>query len=251
MADTEEPTPQEVNEQLVLVTGESSTGKSAALRTLKNPERWLYCNCENGKRLPFKSKFQEYRITDPYHLYEAIEHVTGNDDFDGIIIDTITMAMDIFETIYVNGADDTRAAWADYATFLRTLMNSYVTPCDKAVIILAHNKVEYDEKTMEYRVTADLKGAVGKGKGFESMFSTVVTAKKVDMKLVVDHPSHLLNPDEDDEDVGYKHCFQVRPTRATRNERIRSPMGMFPRSEPFMDNDLQLLLDHLNAYYRG
>lgn len=55
------------NDQLLLISGTSASGKSMSLRDIKNPEKWFYLNCEN-KRLPFKSKFQDYRITDCYQV---------------------------------------------------------------------------------------------------------------------------------------------------------------------------------------
>lgn len=38
-------------------------------------------------------------------------------------------------------------------------------------------------------------------------------------------------------------------TRKTLGERIRSPMGMFKTNETFIDNDAQMLLDHLKEFY--
>jgi tRNA A37 N6-isopentenylltransferase MiaA len=35
------------NTQLVLICGKTSTGKSASLMGLRNPERVAYMNCEN------------------------------------------------------------------------------------------------------------------------------------------------------------------------------------------------------------
>jgi hypothetical protein len=32
-------------------------------------------------------------------------------------------------------------------------------------------------------------------------------------------------------------------------ERIRSPMGMFPKEQTYIDNDAQVLLDHLTEFY--
>ena len=47
------------NNHLVLVSGKSSSGKSASLLDMDKPEGVMYLNCENGKKLPFKSKFKE------------------------------------------------------------------------------------------------------------------------------------------------------------------------------------------------
>jgi len=54
-----------MNDQLVLICGSSGTGKSASLINLDKPEGVIYLNTEAGKKLPFKSKFKEYTITDP------------------------------------------------------------------------------------------------------------------------------------------------------------------------------------------
>ena len=42
----------QVNDNLVLLCGKSSAGKSASLRDIKNPEGVIYLNCESGKKLP-------------------------------------------------------------------------------------------------------------------------------------------------------------------------------------------------------
>ena len=55
-----------MNNNLVLLCGKSATGKSASLQMLKNPEGVMYLNCENNKKLPFKSKFKEFTITSYY-----------------------------------------------------------------------------------------------------------------------------------------------------------------------------------------
>lgn len=66
-----------------------------------------------------------------------------------------------------------------------------------------------------------------------------------------DYKSDLLNISEEEEDLGFKYVFQTRVTKDTVNTRIRSPMGLFNKSQTFMDNDCQILLDHLNNYYRS
>ena len=54
------------NDQLALIVGYSATGKSAALRNIRDQAGWLYLNTEAGKRLPFRNNFDSYRIEDPY-----------------------------------------------------------------------------------------------------------------------------------------------------------------------------------------
>lgn len=99
----------ETNDQLVLICGYSTTGKSASLRNIPNQEKWMYLNTEAGKRLPFKNKFQQYRIEDPYQVMEAFDFA-ATQDIDGIIIDSITFLMDMYETMYVLPAANTMKA---------------------------------------------------------------------------------------------------------------------------------------------
>jgi hypothetical protein len=76
-----------------------------------------------------------------------------------------------------------------------------------------------------------------------------VNAKKMTLKDLEKFGSQLLTITDEEKEVGFKHVFQTRITKGTTGERIRSPMGMFDRSQTFIDNDCQLLLDHLKAYY--
>ncbi|TJX17778.1 MAG: hypothetical protein E5W21_35310 [Mesorhizobium sp.] len=61
--------------------------------------------------------------------------------------------------------------------------------------------------------------------------------------------SDLLTITDEDRELGFKHVFQTRITKETTGERIRSPMGMFTKEQTFIDNDCQLLLDHLAKFY--
>lgn len=69
------------------------------------------------------------------------------------------------------------------------------------------------------------------------------------MRELKDYKNDLLHITEEDEMVGFKYVFQTKITKNTTGERIRSPMGLFDRSETFMDNDAQILLDHLQKFY--
>ena len=238
----------ETNDQLVLVAGFSSTGKSASLRNIKNQEKWLYLNTEAGKRLPFKAGFQQHRITDPYQIYEAFDFGTDNPEIHGIILDSLTFLLDMYETQYVLNASNTMKAWGDFGQFFKVLMQEKVTKFSKPVIITAHVKDELDEKAMEIKTSVPVKGSL-KNNGIEAYFSTVVAAKRMTIKDLSGYSSSLLTITEEDKDLGYKHVFQTRPTKNTVGERIRSPMGLFDKSQTYMDNDVQILLDHLKEFY--
>ena len=242
-----------INDQLVLIVGESTTGKSASLRNLGDGDpvkqaRVMYLNCEAGKRLPFRNKFDSYTVTDPYQVWEAFDHARGNPDYDTIVVDTLTFLMDMFESNYVIGAANTMAQWGAYQQFYKHLMQDKVANSDKAVLFLAHTRDDLDESVGRMKTSVPVKGAL-KNNGIEAYFSTVVAAKKVTIKELEKYGSNLLTITDHERELGYKHVFQTQITKETTGERIRSPMGMFTREQTYMDNDAALLLKHLHEYY--
>jgi hypothetical protein len=243
----------ETNDQLILISGLSTTGKSASLRNIKNQEKWLYLNTEAGKRLPFRNKFISERISDPYQVVDYLEQAIQNrDQLDGIVIDSVTFLMDMFETQIINTASNTMKAWGDYAQFLKDILQRQIVQFGKPVIIIAHVREDLDEKAMEMRSAVPIKGSL-KNNGVEAYFSTVVSTKRMSLKDLEPYlkNNELLTIDEEEEALGFKYVFQTRLTKTTTGERIRSPMGMFSTTETFMNNDAQLLLDHLTSYYNG
>jgi hypothetical protein len=105
-----------------------------------------------------------------------------------------------------------------------------------------------DEAAMEMKTSVPVKGSL-KNQGIEAFFSTVVNAKKVQLKELEKYSSGLLHISEDEQELGFKHVYQTRLTKGTIGERIRSPMGMFSREQTFIDNDAQALIDHLGKFY--
>lgn len=239
---------QDINEQLVLIVGESATGKSASLMNLPNPDGVMYLNCEAGKRLPFKNKFHNFKVTDPFQIYEAFDVAREDPKYSLVAVDTITFLMDMYESVYVQGSANTMQAWGQYGQFFRTLMQEKVTTLGKPCLMLAHTKAELDEAAMEMRTSVPIKGAL-KNTGVEAFFSTVVAAKKIPLKKLEAYESDLLNITDEDRELGYKHVFQTRLTKETTGERVRSPMGLFTKAQTFIDNDAGQLLKHLNEYY--
>ncbi len=238
------------NDQLIAVVGYSSTGKSASLRNIKNQERWLYLNTESGKRLPFRNKFNRVTVTDPYHVIEYFKQAIENtDDVDGIIIDSLTFLMEMYESMYVLRAANTMQAWSQYQQFFKEIMQELVPKFGKPVIFIAHVKDETDEKTLDTKTFIPVKGAL-KGVGIEAYFSCIVAAKRMPLKDLKDYENDLLPITEEDQIVGYKHVFQTQLTKKTTGERIRGPMGLFTRKETFIDNDVQLVLDKLHEFYQ-
>ena len=115
-----------MTKRLILVVGASTCGKTSCLEGLENHEKVLYLNCESGKGLPFRNKFIKQVITEPMgeilgagsYLEQAAKHP---EMCDTIVIDSLTLLMEQFETRYVKTAPDTRAAWGSYGVMVTSL----------------------------------------------------------------------------------------------------------------------------------
>ena len=176
------------------------------------------------------------------------EAIDNRDDVDGIIVESLTFLMEMYESQYVLRAANTMKAWGDYQQYFKTLMQELVPQFGKPVIFTAHVKDETDEKTLDTRTFIPVKGAL-KGVGIEAYFSCIVSCKRLPLKELKDYTNDLLPITPDDEIQGYKHVFQTQLTKKTVGERIRGPMGLFTRAQTFIDNDCQLVLNKLHEFY--
>lgn len=237
-----------MNDHLVLIGGKSASGKSASLMNIANPEGVMYLNCESGKKLPFRSKFKEFTITDPLQIEEAFQHAETLPEIHTIVVDSLTYLMDMFESVYVLNAANTMKAWGDYSQFFKRLMQSHVAKSTKNVIFLAHTLDTLNEATMQMETCVPVKGAL-KNQGVESYFSIVLGTKKMPLKNLEQYGSDLLNITPEEEALGFKYVFQTKITKDTTNERLRGPIGLFETAETFTDNDCQKVLDRLHEYY--
>ncbi len=240
---------QPVNDHLLLICGKSAVGKSASLMTLKNPEGVMYFNCESGKKLPFKSKFKEFTITDPLDVYAGFEKAETLPEIHTIVVDSLSLLMEMFESVYVVGSANTMAQWGAYSQYFKNLMQQYVAKSTKNVIFTAHTADSLNESEMVMETKIPVKGSL-KGVSLEAYFSVIVYAKKVSLKTLKDFKTDMLVITPEDEALGYKHVYQCRLTKETVNERIRGPMGMFSQQETYTDNDAQKLIDRLKEYYQ-
>ena len=239
----------QVNDHLVLLGGKSATGKSASLMQIKNPEGVMYLNCEAGKRLPFKSKFKEFTITDPLQINEAFDAAETMPEVHTIVVDSLTYLLDMYESVYVLNSPNTMQAWGQFAQYFKTLMQQYVAKSTKNVVFIAHTLDNVNEAEMIMETKVPVKGAL-KNNGIESYFSVVIASKKVPLKTLKDYKSALLNITPEEEALGYKYVFQTRLTKETVNERLRGPLGLFDTQETYTDNNMQMIFDRLQDYYQ-
>lgn len=235
----------------MLICGESGMGKTMSLKFLKNHEGVLYLNCEGGKDLPFKNKFVNITIDDPYEIFEYIEGIIDDEKnrFHTVIVDTISFMMNKFEQTHVIGSANTQEGWGKYGNFFPKLMFDYVSKCPANVIFLGHLDAQLDEATGETRYSVPVKGALKKN-GLEAYFTTVVVAKKVKLKELSKYESSLINITEREKKLGFKHVFQTLTTKQTVGDRIRSPEDLFDDEDTYIDNNAQILIDELKKYYR-
>ena len=168
--------PIEFNDQMILIGGVSGAGKSAALRNIRNQNRWIYINTEAGKRLPFRNDFIQARIDDPYQVVTFVEEAIENaDSVDGLIIDSSTFMMDMFESQYVLGSADTMKGWSNYAQFWKNLMQQQLVRFGKPVVIIAHVLEVYDESSLSMKRSVPIKGAL-KNQGVEALEISALAA---------------------------------------------------------------------------
>ncbi len=239
---------QDINDHLVLLVGKSATGKSASLMGLENQPGVLYLNCEAGKRLPFPAKFVQKTVTDPLQVYEAFDWAEGNPAIHTIVVDSLTYLLDMYESVYVIGSDNTQKAWGNFSQYFKTLMQSYVARSTKRVVFIAHTVDNLNESEMQMETKVPVKGAL-KNNGIESYFSLTIASKKVSLKQLEAYPNALLTVTPEEQMLGFKYVFQTKLTKETVHERLRGPMGMWANTETFIDNNLQLVFNRLQEYY--
>lgn len=236
---------------LFMIGGESASGKSASLMNLKNPERIFYLGTESNKPLPFPDKFKKLinGLQDPKDIWDLFNTLENSDDFDTIIIDSITFLMDMYESVYIHGSSDSRTEWGNYQQFFKRLMQDVVSKSTKNWIITAHVAAELMNNG-NYRYFVPVKGALAK-QGLEAYLSIIVYARKVKIDELEEMPydGNLLHITARDRAVGYKHVFQCEVTKEYADSKIRAPIGCFSPEQIYMDNDAQMLLEHLEKYY--
>jgi uncharacterized protein YbaA (DUF1428 family) len=238
------------NNNIILISGKSATGKSTSLANLVNPQGVLYLNCEANKALPFKSKFVEKTVTDPLQVYEGFEWAESQDKIHTVVVDSLTYLMDQFETQKVLPSSNTMKAWGEYAQFFKRLMQQHVAKSSKNVIFLAHTSDIYNESELITETRIKVKGSV-MNQGVESYFTTVVSTKKVPLSKLKEYENALLTTNEEEEILGYKYVYQTKLTKDTVNETIKSATGMWKISETFIDNDAQKVLDRIHSYHNS
>lgn len=237
------------NKNIILITGKPSSGKSTSLMHV-DAESTAYLNTDL-KELPLRnaSKFQDAFITDIAELPAYIANIEQAETVKLGVLDTLTFAMDMYETQYVIPSKDGRKAWGEYAQFYKNFIHALKSGT-KDYVIFAHEKDLYNEKEMSIETKIPVKGAVG-ATGVEADFSIILAAKRIAISSLDGFDNSLLNISQDELEDGFKYVFQTRATKETVGEKMRSPMGLWTRKQLYIDNDVDAVLRHVKQYYNG
>ena len=210
----------------IVVMGESGSGKTTAMRTLK-PEETYYIDCD-GKGLSWKGWRNQYSAEKKNYYRTTVQDVilklmhSINDKaphIHNIVIDTINSVMIADERRRMNEKNFDK--WADLAWSVYDIcvMASELRE-DLNVIVLAHVQTEVDDNTGE-RFTRILTNGKKLNKiGLEKYFTTVFLCKK----------------------SGDTYVFETQTNKST----CKTPMGAFDEKE--IPNDMQAALDVLKDY---
>lgn len=235
------------NKRLLVICGKSGSGKTTSLRNLDDQEGVVFLNCESGKEIPFRNKFQQEIITDPLDIPGILQEIEETDDVHTVVIDSINFMMDMFESLYIYGATDSRQGWADYAQFWKDLMQQHISKSTKRYILIAHVDTEENEETGIAETFIPVKGSL-KRSGLEAYFSIVIMARTMPVKKLTED-TELLKITKREQAVGIKYVFQTMKTKDTTGSRIRGPMDLWQDEEVFIDNDAGMVLDILDEHY--
>lgn len=196
---------------IVMVYGQSGTGKSTSLRNFK-PEDVCIVNV-SGKPLPFKNKHKTFNTDDYMSIEAAIQKAPAK----SIVIDDATYLMtgEYMRTAKVTGYQKFTELALNYYTLVKT---AAALPDDKIVYFMGHSDIDSNgnEKFKTIGKLLDEKITL------EGMFTIV-------LKTVV---------------TDGKYQFS---TRNSGQDTVKTPMGMF--SEPLIENDLAAVDKAIREYY--
>ena len=199
---------------IVLVIGDSGTGKSASLRNFK-PDEVLVINCA-GKPLPFKNHFEQ--ITPTFEkLTKDVQKALATTDKKVVIVDDAQyiMSFQYMRRIKENGWDKWNDIQGDFFNIIQDAKN---LPKDVVVYFLSHlqrddaghEKVKTMGKMLDEKIT------------IEGLFTIVLKT------AVTDGQYYFL-------------------TQNSGLDTVKSPIGMFDTYA--IDNDLKYVDTKIRNYY--
>ena len=217
------------NKKIVLLIGESGSGKTSSLRNMPLEET-VYIDVDRKSIKSFKKmdQFKDWVKLDYVdHLIPGLHSIEADDECKYVVIDTLSFLMDLFVTQKIDTAADSRSAWGDYKKFYKEMIN-FAKTSNKSFIFLAHPKTVYNEQEMESKTFAYAQGSIASK--IEADFAVVAYTRK------------YLN-----QDGIPAFGFSVGLTKETIHTSVKSPFGMF--DEPTLDdNDIMEIFKAIEEY---
>lgn len=236
------------NPLLIAIVGIAGAGKSTSLQMIKDQPNWLYLNCENNKSLPFAHSFNEIVIKKPKDLVKYVKAGAKEARCKGIIIDTLTSALDMTEMDAKRTAEDGFKAWDEYRDWILDLFQNAIASCDKPVLVLCHVEQGKDIKGRA-KLMIPVKGGVAK-RGIENFFTDIVYADCVDLDELEGYGSPMLNITEDEKLDDSKYVLQTRKTGGGIGLNIRQTGNMWDRKETYIDCDINHVINKLKLTHK-
>jgi len=227
--------------------GKPNTGKSASLMKLKNQEKMVYLNTDL-KDLPFADHFMKnVEVSDAVDVLNYIREIENSTAVEGVVLDTLTFLMNMYERQYVINSVNTQKAWGDYGNFYRSFIHD-IKAGTKDYAIIAHEESFLNEQAMQMESRIPIKGSVGKI-GAEADFTTILSTKQMPIKKLEGIENDLLHITDNEKEDGFKYVFCTRVTKDSIGEKMRAAIGLWNRNELYIDNDIDQVFDRLRAYY--
>ena len=196
---------------LVMIYGQSGTGKSTSLRNFKNEE--VAVINVSGKPLPFRGELKSYNTDN----YGKIVNAIANTDRKSIIIDDATYLMvnEFMRTAKQTGYQK----YTDMACNFNGLIEVCAgLPDDKIVYFLGHSD-QADDGREHFKTI---------GKMLDN-YVTVEGRFTIVLKTVVQDGKYMFSTQNNGQDT------------------VKSPMGMF--EQPLIENDLKAVDNTIREYW--
>ena len=196
---------------IVMVYGQSGTGKSASLRNF-SPEDVAVINV-SGKPLPFRGGMKTYNTDD----YKKIENAIHKTSRRSIIIDDATYLMtgEFMRTAKVFGYQKFTDMALNYYTLVR---GCAALPKDKIIYFLGHSEIDADGREKFKTIGRMLDEKIT----LEGLYAIV-------LKTFVQDGKYFF------------------ATHNDGNDTVKTPMGMF--EQDYIDNDLAAVDAVIRGYY--
>lgn len=243
----------------ILIAGLTATGKTTSLRNLAlnhpNPKSVAYICCEAGKTPIWAKRFTTTTdaITHPDQVVEFFAAVEEMPNIEYCVLDGFNFLMKMFVSEVIDNMSNTQVGWGDYAKFIQRFMQQTVGNSTKKWIILAHNEEETvmtgpNTGMKQYRVP--LQGSEAKH-GYEAWFNHVIYTTKIPTALaqkLLDE-GEFVNPEQftiSPQERKAKYAFVTQQTDDFALGRIRSDFGTWDLNQTYIDNDIQLVMNHFD-----